>query len=296
MASRLIVLRFTQSIRALSRPFSGLRPSHCNYFSFPCPRPFSSAPRYSNTNDQSLKFSPSNTPSQTLNSEWLSTIKARIGKCIFHGLKHDETLEVAALLKNLATNWREYVAGSDGFLTTEQRRGLFRHSVVWEDMVAHDNNVTNAFWTELVHIPWALNYALHIDPEHAEDWKMLWTPKDVGLIISSIKVDYKIPLQRPDKVSVYHKLNSVGKDSFALHVIILSEKTQRPAARCLEDIVIYDYNAASKVPLPDWMRKQFDLTLQLQKEAMQDALEAVQEVERQVDDLEHRVLGREEMK
>ena len=54
---------------------------------------------------------------------------------MFHGLKNEETGEASAILADLAENWREYVAGSQGFLTGEHRRGLFRHSVVWGDMV-----------------------------------------------------------------------------------------------------------------------------------------------------------------
>jgi len=54
---------------------------------------------------------------------------------VFHGLKNEETIEASAILADLTENWRDYVAGSQGFLTGEHRRGLFRHSVVWGDMV-----------------------------------------------------------------------------------------------------------------------------------------------------------------
>lgn len=48
----------------------------------------------------------------------------------------------------------------------------------------------------------------------------------------------------PDRISVYHKLRAAptaSTDSFILDVLILSERHQRPAARCVEDIVVYDY-------------------------------------------------------
>jgi hypothetical protein len=38
------------------------------------------------------------------------------------------------MLEELATDWRELVAGSEGFLTGEGRRGLWRHEVCWGDM------------------------------------------------------------------------------------------------------------------------------------------------------------------
>ena len=73
--------------------------------------------------------------SRLRDSKWLPTMKSRIGKLIFYGLLEHENAEVASLLENLARNWREYVAGCEGFLTGEHRRGLYRHSVVWGDMV-----------------------------------------------------------------------------------------------------------------------------------------------------------------
>lgn len=85
--------------------------------------------------DPSLDFSPSATPSQIRNGKWLSTVKTRVGKLVFHGLKNEETSEAADILQDLSRNWREYVASSQGFLTGEHRRGLYRHSVVWGDMV-----------------------------------------------------------------------------------------------------------------------------------------------------------------
>ena len=79
-------------------------------------------------------------------------------------------------------------------------------------------------------------------------------------------------------------------------MVVVSEKTQRLAARCLEDIVVYDYQVASKAALPYWMRTKFNQTLQLQKEAAQDANEAMEELESRVHNLERTVLSRAEMK
>ena len=43
--------------------------------------------------------------------------------------------EACGILRTLALDWRELVAGSEGFLTGKERRGLHRHQVVWGDMV-----------------------------------------------------------------------------------------------------------------------------------------------------------------
>lgn len=64
----------------------------------------------------------------------------------------------------------------------------------------------------------------------------------------------------------------------------------------MEDIVIYDYKAASKAPVPEWMYVQFYKTLQLQKEAAEDAHEVMEDMEQRVDALERKVLNRAEEK
>lgn len=73
----------------------------------------------------------------------------------------------------------------------------------------------------------------------------------------------------PDRISVYHKLRSAPTattDSFILDVLILSEKHQRPAARCVEDIVVYDYRRGRKSLLRDFMVEKFQETFELQEE------------------------------
>ena len=47
--------------------------------------------------------------------------------------------------------------------------------------------------------------------------------------------------------------------------MILSETKQRPAARCLEDVVVYDYRRSTRTTLPPFMLDQFQRTFQLQE-------------------------------
>lgn len=70
------------------------------------------------------------------NSRWLSTTKHRIGKLFFHGCNEAETQKAAEVLKKLSTNWRSYVAGSEGYLIGPERRGLWRREVTWGDEVS----------------------------------------------------------------------------------------------------------------------------------------------------------------
>ncbi len=103
----------------------------------------------------------------------------------------------------------------------------------------------------------------------------------------------------PDRISVYHKLRSpptATTNSFILDVLILSEKHQRPAARCVEDIVVYDYQRGRKSPLRDFMVEKFRETFELQEEArgrnerkVRDLLDRVRRLEKKSWDREDAV-------
>jgi len=130
----------------------------------------------------------------TPNPRWLSDMKARLGKCImFGGLDAPSIANAAGALRILATEWRSLVAGSEGFLVDKKRAGLLRQKVVWgeQDSMSHVNNVTYVRWAESARVNWANNYAVHFDPAHRREWAELSTPKGVGMILRSIKTDYK---------------------------------------------------------------------------------------------------------
>lgn len=105
----------------------------------------------------------------------------------------------------------------------------------------------------------------------------------------------------PDKITVYHKLvhdpsspSLPDKAAFELHVIILSEVRQRPAARCHEDIVTYDYRVAQKTPLPPFIMEQFQKTWVLQEEAKKTWRQRIQDIESRVRTLEVESWDRED--
>lgn len=77
-------------------------------------------------------------------------------------------------------------------------------------------------------------------------------------------------MQFPDHVTIYHKLGkepTEGTDTFDLHVVILSELHQRPAARVIEDCVLYDYRKGKKTPLQPFMLDVLRQTWRLQENA-----------------------------
>lgn len=51
------------------------------------------------------------------------------------GLKPSQVLEAGRILQQIARDWRELVAGSQGFLTHKTRRAVYRQNVAWGDMV-----------------------------------------------------------------------------------------------------------------------------------------------------------------
>ncbi|KAF2738202.1 hypothetical protein EJ04DRAFT_509647 [Polyplosphaeria fusca] len=228
----------------------------------------------------------------SLNPRWLLDVKNRIGKCIIFGLSSQQIAEAGTILQEIAQDWRGLVAGSEGFLTEKHRRGLYRQEVVWGEMdsMGHVNNVVYNRYAESARVNWTLNYANVWDPEHKREWSELLTPSAIGLILRSIRTDYKFPMKYPDRVTVLHKLRNQpdpDTDHFILDVLILSELHQRPAARCVEDIVVYDYKKGQKSPLHPFMVDQFRKTFGLQEQVKQKygnkvtgLLERVRELEK----------------
>lgn len=71
---------------------------------------------------------------ESLSSRWLSDLKQRVGKCISFGLRPEQVQQAGEILKVVGAQWRDLVAGSEGFLTGPRKAGLSRHQVVWGEM------------------------------------------------------------------------------------------------------------------------------------------------------------------
>ncbi|KAF1920313.1 thioesterase-like superfamily-domain-containing protein [Ampelomyces quisqualis] len=150
-------------------------------------------------------------------------------------------------------------------------------------------------YAESARVNWTRNFAA-ADPKHGKQWMELMTPKGIGLILKSITTDYKFPMKWPDRITVLHKLRTLPdahSSSFTLDVLILSESHRRPAARCVEDIVVYDYAHGKKSALPEFMTKKFEETWELQERAKEENGRRVEELERSVGELERGTWGRE---
>ncbi|KAF7191463.1 hypothetical protein HII31_06965 [Pseudocercospora fuligena] len=207
-----------------------------------------------------------------LNPRWLSDVKSRIGYCLMWGLQSQQIQEAGKILREVAQDWRGLSAGSEGFLTSKQRRSTFRYQVVWgqQDAMGHVNNVVYNRFAETGRVDWFNNIATFVDPANASAWRDMLTPKGDGLILRKITTEFKFPMRYPDHVTILHKLATEpkeGTDTFDLHVLILSELHQRPAARVIEDVVFYDYRKAKKTPLRPFMLDVLQHTWKLQEEA-----------------------------
>lgn len=158
------------------------------------------------------------------------------------------------------------------------------------------NNVIYNRYAETARILWAYNIATLMDPTHKEQWSEMWTPKSTGMILRRMETDFKFPMQFPDRVTVLHKLNGKpvpSTDSFVLDVLILSEVHQRPAARCVEDLVVYDYAKGMKTPMKPFMAKVFQRVWEEQEEAKRKSNEMVRDIMERITRLEKTSWDRE---
>ncbi|KAK1063888.1 hypothetical protein LTR12_010213 [Friedmanniomyces endolithicus] len=207
----------------------------------------------------------------SLSPRWLSDVKQRIGKCLTFGANDEQIHQAGRVLSEIARDWRELVAGSEGFLTDAKRRGIYRQEVVWGegDSMGHVNNVMYNRFAESGRVQWTQKLGMHIDPANRKAWRSVMSPSEAGLILKSITTHFKFPMTWPDHYSVYHKLRSKptsGTSSIVLDVVIMSELHQRPAARLVEDVVVYNYVKGKKIALPPFMLDVFRETWVLQEE------------------------------
>lgn len=227
---------------------------------------------------------------------WLSDLHARLGKCIMFGCTPAQVTKAGGILAALAGEWRALSAGSEGFLTGG-RRGLEGQQVVWgeQDSFQHVNNVQYVRWAESSRVNWATHLATsQKDPGQARRWAELMTPRSIGLILKSIKVDYKLPLTYPDRVSVYHRLRfppsskqqAQQPSSLILDAAVFSHRHRRVSARVEEDVVIYDYRAARKTEMPVFMQDVLEETFEQQTREMVRARARIWELVRGVEGLE----------
>ncbi|KAL7954765.1 Thioesterase/thiol ester dehydrase-isomerase [Trichoderma compactum] len=226
-----------------------------------------------------------------INPRWLSDLQKRLQKSLSLKIAPKRVDEVRERLAYLDKNWLELAAGREGFLADPERRGLDRHMVQWGDMdmMGHVNNVIYNRLAESGRVNWTRNLAQFSDPKYQQEWYDLMSPKSIGLILASIRTDFKFPMTFPDRVTVLHKLVTKpdnSSDRFYLEAVMYSEQQRRPAAKCFEDIVVYDYRAAKKAPLKPFMVEELQATYDLQEQRKKEAEKKVAELQEFVQQVE----------
>ena len=156
-----------------------------------------------------MKLHSTRTTAQNIQDpRWLHNIKGRIGKCISFGCQPSQIDEAGQVLSQISRDWRRLLIGTEGFLATPERAGLLRQAVVWgdHDSMGHVNNVVYNKWAESGRIEWVQNFARTFDPAHAKEWRQLWTSKGDGMILRSIKTDFKFVSYPPRMFNNLHDL------------------------------------------------------------------------------------------
>ncbi|CAG8980877.1 hypothetical protein HYALB_00013182 [Hymenoscyphus albidus] len=209
-------------------------------------------------------FDPNFLTIQPLGPRYVADCRARFGKCISFGIpfappepvgdgeplpKFDARSLIHDLGVHLGRRWRRLVTSDSPYAKTE--------SIRWGDIdgTGHVNNKHYFTWAENARMRWTRELKT-AKGEMSKEWQKMWTLKGTGLIVRSTKMDYKFPLTFSDKVIVYSRLRSLPKPtdtSFVLETSIISNRHQRVAARCEEEIVVYDYTKKRQTPFPPQM-------------------------------------------
>lgn len=226
-----------------------------------------------------------------INPRWLSDLQGRLRKSLSLKIAPEKAETVKDRLAYLDKNWLMLSAGREGFLAEPERRGVDGHAIQWGDMdlMGHVNNVIYNRFAESGRVNWTRKLAQFTDPKYEQEWYDLMTPKGTGLILASIRTDFKFPMTFPDRITVLHKLVTkpdYSSDRFYLDVVVYSEQQRRPAAKCFEDIVVYDYKAAKKAPLKPFMVDELRATFDLQEQRKLDTEKKIAELHAFVEEVE----------
>ena len=129
--------------------------------------------------------------------------------------------------------------------------------VHWGDMdrFGHVNNVAFVKYAESGRVAALLDMAA-LRLEGVEEATLrsalssFMSGRGLGVILKSVQVSYKRPLQYPDLVTVGSALTQLQADRFSLSHVILSSSQRAVVAECEGTLVCFDYRAGNKAALP----------------------------------------------
>ena len=122
-----------------------------------------------------------------------------------------------------------------------------RWTVAWRDMDAfgHVNNAVFVMYMEHARVKYAEDAGIPLTTKPAEG-------AGPSIIVSNLSCRYRRPIDYPDTIVVGSKLTSFDekRGNLTLQHQIWSEQKQLVAAVGESGIVVYDYKAGQRVPIP----------------------------------------------
>jgi acyl-CoA thioester hydrolase len=99
---------------------------------------------------------------------------------------------------------------------------------------------------------------------------VLMAQSSVGPILASVSCNFRFPLTYPDTVSVGTRVTRLGRHSFTMEYVIVSQRHERLAADGDGVVVAYDYTTNQKARLPDgWRARIIELEERADSQAAQ---------------------------
>ncbi|KAK2057126.1 hypothetical protein LY76DRAFT_594467 [Colletotrichum caudatum] len=230
----------------------------------------------------------------TASARWFSELQARLQHLRSIAGSPPFLEEADQLMRRTDAQWIQLLAGSQGFLTEPKWRGLDNHQLFWGDMdsMGHINNVMYNRYAETGRVQFFRTHGQDSAAEEKKEWEDLVTPQGLGLIMKSITTEFKFPMKFPDRIHVLYKLTeppSYDTTSLNLETWVLSDNHRRIAARCIEEIAIYDYAVGKKSVLKSFMVERLQQTFLLQEKARiafqgeaREVIAAVEKLEAQI--------------
>ena len=122
--------------------------------------------------------------------------------------------------------------------------------VLWGDQDAfqHVNNAAYFRWFESGRIAYW---------EQAGLWQMK-QDSGIGPILASVSCDYRRQLTYPDTIHVGTRVVRLGRSSFVMEQVVVSEALGDTAAEGRSTVVVFDYNASASIPIPEHLRHAFE--------------------------------------
>lgn len=113
-----------------------------------------------------------------------------------------------------------------------------------QDLLGHVNNVVYFRWLESARMA-------YVEQSSLVDWMV---SAKLGVILASVKCDYKLQIKYPDTVRITARVERIGKSSVVMSHEVHSEKLGTIAATAESIVVAFDYLRQCSTPVPPEIR------------------------------------------